>query len=112
MADDALLSISAPDTAADKPTQTTTCTLRIGGMTCAACVRSIEEGLRSQPGIESVSVALLAERGTICYKTDSDWSPEKLASEIEDMGFEAEQIKDSSEPGSVTLSVYGMTCAS
>lgn len=62
--------------------------------------------------MESVSVALLAERGTFCYAADSGWTPQKIASEIEDMGFEAEEVKPSSEPGCVTLSVYGMTCAS
>lgn len=81
-------------------------------MTCASCVASIEEGLKGQQGIRSVSVALLAERGTFVYDTSSSWTPQKLAGEIEDMGFEAEEVKSSSEPGEITLSVYGMTCAS
>lgn len=89
-----------------------TCSLKISGMTCASCVKSIEDGLRDQPGIISVSVALLAERGTFVYQSESTWTPQALASEIEDMGFEATWMEDRSVPGQVLLSVYGMTCAS
>lgn len=71
------------------------CELRIEGMTCGACVevswsgqqisntthesQSIEGVLRSQPGIYSVKVALLAERGAVEYDP-SVWSTEKIIS--------------------------------
>lgn len=116
-------------------------------MTCGACVevsgrlwltgtekatsdheihtaQSIEKMLRQQDGITHVSVALLAERAVVQYDSDT-WTPEKIASEIEDIGFDAETLDDTapiptvkSESGGqpsqddVTLNVYGMTCAS
>ncbi|CAO1638259.1 unnamed protein product [Sympodiomycopsis kandeliae] len=109
-----------------------TATLKVGGMTCGACVESIEKMLRNQPGITSVSVALLAERAVVKY-CPTEWSAEKVASEIEDIGFDAEVIQDTApipasttskgethsdkndaaEPSEdeTTLSVYGMTCS-
>jgi Cu+-exporting ATPase len=69
------------------------CELRIEGMTCGACVevsllvysacrvlihyQSIEGMLRDQPGIHSIKVALLAERGVIEYDPNS-WDVDKL----------------------------------
>ncbi|SGY73091.1 BQ5605_C005g03260 [Microbotryum silenes-dioicae] len=77
-------------------------------MTCGACVASIENGLRDQPGILSVKVALLAERAIIeC--DPSVWSPEKLTEEVEDMGFEAQPILPVPHD-TVSLQIYGMTC--
>lgn len=87
-------------------------------------LQSIEKMLRQQEGISHVSVALLAERAVVQYDPDS-WTAEKIASEIEDIGFDAEALEDtmpaptgksltSEEPSQddVTLNVYGMTCAS
>lgn len=107
-----------------------TATFQIGGMTCGACVETIERMIRSQPGIESISVALLAEKATITFD-DSIWSLDKVAEEIEDTGFDATFLEvlrterpdagfaskeASSDPvprlDTVQLSVYGMTCAS
>ena len=71
------------------------CELRIEGMTCGACVevsalclraralrvnvvvQSIEGMLRGRPGIHSIKVALLAERGVVEYDLDA-WNPSKL----------------------------------
>ncbi|CDU23835.1 probable CCC2-P-type ATPase, Cu(2+)-transporting ATPase [Sporisorium scitamineum] len=110
-----------------------TATFQIGGMTCGACVETIERMIRPQPGIESISVALLAEKATVTFD-NSIWTPEKVAEEIEDTGFDAtflEVIRTerpdagvgskeaSSEPAesiprldTAQLNVYGMTCAS
>ncbi|KEI40999.1 uncharacterized protein L969DRAFT_47019 [Mixia osmundae IAM 14324] len=83
---------------------------QVEGMTCGACVSSIESGL-TQPGVKSVSVALLAEKATITYEHSSGWTVAKLCEAIEDMGFDASPLPDRSED-TVTLGVYGMTCAS
>ncbi|KAL8293123.1 hypothetical protein RQP46_000817 [Phenoliferia psychrophenolica] len=82
--------------------------LKVEGMTCGACVASIEGGLRSQSGVVSIKVALLAERAVIEYDP-ALWTPEKLAEEIEDMGFEATPIV-ALAADTVSLQVYGMTC--
>ncbi|BGP37909.1 Cu(2+)-transporting P-type ATPase [Rhodotorula kratochvilovae] len=82
--------------------------LKVEGMTCGACVASIENGLRDQDGIASIKVALLAERAVVEYDPER-WTPEKLAEEIEDMGFEAAPIKPVAAD-TVLLQIYGMTC--
>jgi P-type Cu+ transporter len=77
------------------PGEAEKCELRIEGMTCGSCVevsilhttspqcpplnlfQSIEGMLRSQPGIYSVKVALLAERGVVEFDP-KEWSAEKV----------------------------------
>ncbi|KAI0333930.1 copper P-type ATPase CtaA [Cubamyces sp. BRFM 1775] len=86
------------------------CELRIEGMTCGACVESIEGMLRSQPGIHSVKVALLAERGVVEYDP-AIWDPDKIVSEISDIGFDATLIPPT-RSDTITLRIYGMTCSS
>ncbi|CAL1715489.1 unnamed protein product [Somion occarium] len=86
------------------------CELRIEGMTCGACVESIESMLRTQPGIHNVKVALLAERGLVEYEPDV-WTPEKIINEISDIGFDATLIPPT-RSDVVTLRIYGMTCSS
>ncbi len=41
--------------------------LPIGGMTCASCVSTVEEALRSVPGVLSASVNLATEKATVTY---------------------------------------------
>ncbi|GAA5968159.1 hypothetical protein JCM11641_003753 [Rhodosporidiobolus odoratus] len=85
-----------------------TAQLKVEGMTCGACVASVESGLKDRAGVISVKVALLAERAVVEYDPGL-WTPEKLASEIEDMGFEASPIKPV-RADTVVLQIYGMTC--
>ncbi|THH27788.1 hypothetical protein EUX98_g6386, partial [Antrodiella citrinella] len=85
------------------------CELRIEGMTCGSCVASIEGMLRDQPGIHSIKVALLAERGIVEYDP-ATWDSDKIINEIEDIGFGAELIPPT-RSDAVTLRIYGMTCS-
>ncbi|SCV69131.1 BQ2448_2151 [Microbotryum intermedium] len=116
--DEEKIEVSSVASSSKLPAATTTMQLKIQGMralqcdarrmTCGACVASIENGLRDQPGIVSIKVALLAERAVI--ECDSSiWSPEKLAEEVEDMGFEAKTILPVAHD-TVSLQIYGMTC--
>lgn len=79
---------------------------------CGACVAAIEGQLKSQAGILSVQISLLAERGVVEYDEDylndkgEGWSEKKVADEIEDIGFEAEVV-ERSEVVEVELRVYG-----
>ncbi|TDL23943.1 copper P-type ATPase CtaA [Rickenella mellea] len=66
--------------------------------------------LRSQEGIHSVKVALLAERGVVEFDP-SIWTADKVISEIQDIGFDATLIPPARNDA-VTLRVYGMTCSS
>jgi Cu+-exporting ATPase len=70
------------------------------------------EGQMQQPGIHSVQISLLAERGVVEYDdtfVDSHgrgWTDAKIAEEIDDIGFEAEVV-ERSEVDEVELRVYG-----
>ena len=39
----------------------------VGGMTCAACVRRVENVLKAVPGVEDAAVNLATSRATIAY---------------------------------------------
>lgn len=89
----------------------TTVQLRIGGMTCAACVNSIEHGLLSVKGIITAQVSLLAESASIVYNT-LEINTGQMIEEINDMGFEAFLIAEATLGSKLQLQIYGMTCAS
>jgi len=100
-----------------------TTTLSVGGMTCGACTSAVEGAFKDVAGIKSFSISLLSERAVIEHDTNII-SPEKLAEEIEDVGFDAEvldTVAATPEPkkskGSkrqktltTTVDVQGMTC--
>ncbi|ORY42796.1 heavy metal translocatin [Rhizoclosmatium globosum] len=84
--------------------------LEIEGMTCAACVNTIESNVGKVAGITSIKVSLLAQRAEIEYDP-SILQKSQLPDLIEDMGFGATLLKQEVK-GAVTLQIYGMTCAS
>ncbi|CAH1118710.1 unnamed protein product [Phaedon cochleariae] len=65
-----------------------TCYISIKGMTCNSCVQSIEGMLSTRDGIQMVNVDLKNNEGRIEF-LPSKVSPEEIAEQIEDMGFEA-----------------------
>ena len=73
---------------------------------------AIEGQLTKMPGITSVQISLLAERGVVEYDGDyvneygEHWTDKKIADEVEDVGFDAE-IVEKSEVAHVELRVYG-----
>jgi Cu+-exporting ATPase len=64
------------------------------------------------PGIVSVQVSLLAERGVIEYDADyvddkgKAWDEARIAEEVEDVGFDAEVVEQG-EIKQVELRIYG-----
>lgn len=82
----------------------------VGGMTCAACVATIESYLGSQPGIISVSVGLLQERAEVRFDP-SLTSEQEIVDHIEGVGFTAKHLNEA-EHNTVRLSIGGMTCSS
>ncbi|KIY51857.1 heavy metal translocatin [Fistulina hepatica ATCC 64428] len=102
--------LSKQSLALDQQPTVERCELRIEGMTCGSCVEAIEGVLRQQPGVLSIKVALLSERGVVEYDP-AQWSVEKLVEEISDIGFDATHIPPT-RADRVTLRVYGMTCSS
>ena len=84
--------------------QITRLTIGVQGMTCASCVRYVEEALSEVPGVESASVNLASEVATIDLDPVSV-PASLLADALDDAGYGA--VVDT-----VTLNVGGMTCAS
>src|SRR5919106_6284881 len=71
--------------------RTETATLPIQGMTCAACVNTIERGLRKADGVLSATVNLATGRGTVSY-LPSAINPHGLQEVIEDLGYEVPEV--------------------
>ncbi|MEE9911322.1 MAG: heavy metal translocating P-type ATPase, partial [Deltaproteobacteria bacterium] len=84
--------------------------LTIQGMTCATCVRRVEEGLRSSPGVLAATVNFATEKAQVEYdKSATD--PAALEKRVRDLGYEAFVDIASLHQEKVTISVGGMTCA-
>ena len=67
-----------------------TLTLKVTGMTCGGCVRSVKKVLESVPGVHSAEVSL--ERAQASIRLDIPASPDMLAAlraAVEEAGYEA-----------------------
>ena len=68
-------------------------TVSVGGMSCAACVRRVENALREIPGVTEVAVNLATARATISH--DVGWAGvEALRQVVDDQGYEFLGIPD------------------
>jgi len=65
-----------------------TCTLRLSGMTCASCARSIEKGLRKRNGVMSATVNVATEQATVVYDPDL-LGVSDLTQAVSDIGYTA-----------------------
>ncbi|CAI9299151.1 unnamed protein product [Lactuca saligna] len=79
----------------------------IGGMTCAACVNSIEGILRKLPGVKKAIVALATSLGQVEYDP-STISKDEIINAIEDAGFEA-SLAESSGQDRIMLGITGIS---
>lgn len=78
----------------------------IGGMTCAACVNSVEGILRNLPGVKRAVVALATSLGEVEYDP-SVISKDDIVNAIEDSGFEASFVQ-SNEQDKIIFGVVGV----
>ncbi|CAK9321306.1 unnamed protein product [Citrullus colocynthis] len=78
----------------------------IGGMTCAACVNSVEGILKDLPGVRRAVVALATSLGEVEYDPTIT-SKDDIVNAIEDAGFEASFVQ-SSEQDKILLAVAGI----
>lgn len=78
----------------------------IGGMTCAACVNSVEGILRDLPGVKRAVVALATSLGEVEYDP-TVISKDDIVNAIEDAGFEGSLVQ-SSEQDKIILGVAGI----
>ncbi len=68
-----------------------TATLKITGMSCGHCVRSVTEALESVDGVRSAKVDLEAGRATVEYD-ESTTDPTDLVGAVMDEGYTAEEV--------------------
>uniref|UniRef100_A0A672P7H7 Copper-transporting ATPase 2 n=1 Tax=Sinocyclocheilus grahami TaxID=75366 RepID=A0A672P7H7_SINGR len=92
--------------------------IRVQGMTCQSCVRSIEEQIGSLEGVVGVQVSLSDKEASLRFNPGTV-TPEVLRKHIEDMGFDSSlmalpsQLQPSvTDWSDVTLGVEGMHCRS
>jgi len=64
-----------------------TSVLRISGMTCGGCVRSVTNVLKALPGVDQVDVSLEAASAVVKFDT-SRIGTAAFKAAIEDAGFE------------------------
>lgn len=97
-----------PDSSAARsmPRRTLVGQFTIGGMTCAACVNSVEGILRNLAGVKKAVVALATSLGEVEYDP-SLISKEDIVNAIEDAGFEASFVQ-SSEQDKLLLGISGV----
>jgi len=69
----------------------TTTTLKVTGMTCGHCVRSVTDAIGGLDGIQSTNVELDSGRATIVYD-ESKVSPRDMVSAVMDEGYTAEEV--------------------
>ncbi len=81
--------------------------IKIGGMTCAACAIRIEKAAGKLEGVSNASVNFATEKLQLEYDSDKI-SLDKVKEVIEETGYTV--IKDASEK-EVTIPIEGMTCA-
>lgn len=77
--------------------------LPVIGMSCASCVRRVEQALLATPGVSAASVNLASEKAEVALAADGQ--TQALLQTVKDCGYETrtEQYQ---------LSVIGMSCAS
>ncbi len=73
-------------------------TLRVEGMTCAACAARIEKGLRKLPGVVEANVNLTMERATVRYNP-GETGPQAMIQKIRDLGYGADLHQEEGEDG-------------
>ncbi len=69
--------------------------LRVGGMSCAGCVRTVEQALLKQPGVAKASVNLVTESARVEFAPGIRPDPEHLARILTEAGFPSSCAADS-----------------
>ncbi|KGM30091.1 copper ion binding protein, partial [Inquilinus limosus] len=77
--------------------------LTIEGMTCASCVRRVEQSIAKTPGVAAANVNLATERADVSFTAAPDIPA--VVKAIESAGYAVPQ-------DTVELAIQGMTCAS
>ncbi|KAK0580087.1 hypothetical protein LWI29_036122 [Acer saccharum] len=98
--------LTEPCSSGSKPHKIQLGQFTIGGMTCAACVNSVEGILRDLHGVKRAVVALATALGEVEYDS-TVISKDDIINAIEDAGFEGSFVQ-SSEQDKIVLGVTGV----
>ncbi len=81
-------------------------------MTCAACVRRVEQGILALPGVRLANVNLATEKASVDYDEEL-LSPKTILQAVRELGYEALEVPTSPLAGlqQTTILVGGMSCA-
>lgn len=83
--------------------------IKISGMSCAACAARIEKGLNKLDGVKQANVNFAVEKATVEFD-DKQINSEKFEETIQKLGYGV--IKESKTEGNkVELKITGMSCA-
>ncbi len=66
-----------------------TTTIKVGGMSCDGCVKSVTRALQAVPGVRKADVSLERAEATIMFDPEKVAKP-ALVEAVEDAGFSAE----------------------
>jgi P-type Cu+ transporter len=80
--------------------------IMVGGMTCSNCSNTVNNALEAVDGVLHCKVSLVTERAEVVYNPDIV-TPEQLAEEVEDVGFDAE-LCSAAKAGIVTVRTLHM----
>ena len=61
--------------------------LNISGMSCAACVRRVEQGIADLKGVSSSAVNFATQKATVTYDP-KEVSVDQMAARVKDLGYE------------------------
>lgn len=84
-------------------------TIKIAGMSCAACATRIEKGLSRLDGVKAANVNLAMERAMVEFD-DSAVALEKLNGTVERLGYSVIPAEET-QSGRTVLNITGMSCA-
>ncbi len=90
--------------------KTAAVTLKIGGMTCANCARTVEKGAASLPGVRTAIVNFAAEKLRVDYDPDRI-GVQDIVNKVSDLGYRAAPPSRGASAGEITFAVAGMHCA-
>jgi len=81
-------------------------------MSCAACVRRVEQGLAGLKGVSSAAVNFATQTATVDYDP-AEIGMDQMAAKVRDLGYEVVGLDTSGGPAlqKTTVSIGGMTCA-
>lgn len=86
--------------------------IRIRGMHCVSCSKTIEKALKKEEGIFNANVNFAAEKAIIEYDP-SKVSLERISEIIKEAGYEPiDVLKEGEKSRKISLKISGMSCAS